>query len=56
MLNGTIHAGIFGSGLVAMHFAKKLNARTAGWYLVGALPVHLAIHFTIIGDLLPPQT
>jgi hypothetical protein len=56
LLNGTIHAGIFASGLVAMHFAKKLNARTAGWYLVGALPVHLAIHFTIIGDLLPSQT
>ena len=56
LLNGTIHAGIFASGLIAMHFAKKLNARNAGWYLVGALPVHLAIHFTIIGDLLPPQT
>jgi hypothetical protein len=51
LLNGAIHAGIFASGLVAMYFAKKLTARTAGWYLVGALPVHLAIHFTIIGDL-----
>lgn len=51
LLNGAVHAAIFGSGLVAMHFAKKLNMRTAGWYLLGALPVHLAIHFTIIGDL-----
>ena len=51
LLNGTIHAAIFGSGLVAMHFAKKLTARTAGLYLVGALPVHLAIHFLVIRDL-----
>lgn len=51
LLNGTIHAAIFGSGLVAMFFAKRLTARTAGWYLVGALPVHLAIHFIVIGDL-----
>lgn len=51
LLNGTIHAGIFASGLVAMHIAKRLTARTAGWYLLGALPVHLAIHFTVIGDL-----
>lgn len=51
LLNGTIHAGIFGSGLVAMHFAKKLNVRTTGWYLAGALPVHLAIHFLVIRDL-----
>jgi hypothetical protein len=55
LINGTIHAGIFGSGLVAMHFAKKLNIRTAGWYLAGALPVHLAIHFLLIRDLLPTQ-
>lgn len=53
LLNGAIHAGIFASGLVAMHFTKKLTARTAGWYLVGALPVHLAIHFLVIGDLRP---
>jgi hypothetical protein len=53
LLNGAIHAGIFASGLVVMHFAKKLTARTAGWYLVGALPVHLAIHFLVIGDLRP---
>ncbi|AFU60296.1 hypothetical protein Ngar_c33810 [Candidatus Nitrososphaera gargensis Ga9.2] len=51
LLNGAIHAGIFASGLVAMHFAKKLTARTTSWYLAGALPVHLAIHFTVIGDL-----
>ena len=51
LLNGAVHAAIFASGLVAMHFAKRLDARSAGWYLLGALPVHLAIHFTIIGDL-----
>jgi hypothetical protein len=51
LFNGAIHAGIFASGLVAMYFAKKLTARTASWYLVGALPVHLAIHFMVIGDL-----
>jgi hypothetical protein len=51
LLNGTIHAGIFASGLVAMYFAKKLTARSVSWYLAGALPVHLAIHFAIIRDL-----
>jgi hypothetical protein len=53
LLNGAIHAGIFASGLVVMYFAKRLTARTAGWYLVGALPIHLAIHFIVIGDLRP---
>jgi hypothetical protein len=53
LLNGAVHAAIFGSGLVAMFFAKKFNAQTAGWYLAGALPVHLSIHFFVIGDLLP---
>jgi hypothetical protein len=51
LLNGAIHAAIFGSGLVAMYFSKRLTAHNAGWYLAGALPVHLAIHFTVIGDL-----
>jgi hypothetical protein len=51
LLQGTIHAGIFASGLVALYFAKRLTTHIAGWYLAGALPVHLAIHFTIIGDL-----
>jgi hypothetical protein len=51
LLNGAVHAAIFGSGLVVMYFAKKLTAKSAGWYLVGALPVHLAIHFLVIGDL-----
>jgi hypothetical protein len=51
LLNGAIHGGIFVSPLVAMHFIKKLNMRNAGSYLAGALPVHLAIHFAIIGDL-----
>lgn len=51
LINGAIHAAIFASGLVAMYFAKKLTTRSAGWYIVGALPVHLAIHFVVIGDL-----
>ncbi len=51
LLNGAIHVGIFVSLLVAMYFVKKLNVRTGGLYLAGALPVHLAIHFIIIGDL-----
>jgi hypothetical protein len=51
LLNGAVHAAIFASGLVAIYFAKRLTARTAGWYLIGALPVHLAMHFAIIGDL-----
>jgi ABC-type thiamin/hydroxymethylpyrimidine transport system permease subunit len=51
LVNGVIHGGIFVSPLVAMYFVKKLNMRTIGLYLAGALPVHLAIHFTIIGDL-----
>jgi hypothetical protein len=51
LLNGAVHAAIFGSGLVAMYFTKRLTANNAGWYLAGALPVHLAIHFVIIRDL-----
>lgn len=51
LLNGAVHAAIFGSGLVAMYFSKRLNAKNAGWYLAGALPVHLAIHFMVIRDL-----
>jgi hypothetical protein len=51
LINGVIHSGILVSVLFAMYFAKKLNIRTAGLYMAGALPVHLAIHFAIIGDL-----
>lgn len=51
LLNGVIHGGIFVSPLVVMYFVKKLNVHTTGLYLAGALPVHLAIHFMIIGDL-----
>jgi hypothetical protein len=51
LLNGAIHAAIFASGLLAFYFAKKLTARNAGWYLAGALPVHLVIHFVVIKDL-----
>jgi hypothetical protein len=51
LLNGALHAAIFGSGLVVMYLANKLTAKNACGYLAGALPVHLAIHFTVIGDL-----
>jgi hypothetical protein len=51
LLNGAVHAAIFGSGLVVMYFTKRLAVKSAGWYLIGALPVHLAIHFLVIGDL-----
>lgn len=51
LLNGPIHAAIFGSGLVAIYFAGRLAPRTVVWYIAGALPVHLAIHFVVIGDL-----
>jgi hypothetical protein len=51
LLNGTIHAAIFASGLVWMCFARKLTGEAVGWYLTGALPVHLAVHLMIIGDL-----
>jgi hypothetical protein len=53
LLNGTIHAGIFASGLAGLYyfFTRKLTARLIAWYVAGALPVHLAIHFAVIGDL-----
>lgn len=51
LLNGAIHAAIFSTGLVVMYFAKRLSAKSAGWYLAGALPVHLAIHFVLIRDI-----
>ena len=53
LLNGAVHAAIFASGLIGMYLSKRLTAKSAGWYLAGALPVHLAIHFVIIGDLRP---
>jgi hypothetical protein len=46
-----VHAAIFASGLVAMYLSKTLTAKKAGWYVAGALPVHLAIHFVVIRDL-----
>ena len=51
LINGVIHSGILVSVLVAMYFVKKLNVRAAGLYVAGVLPVHLAIHFAITGDL-----
>jgi hypothetical protein len=53
LLNGVVHAAIFGSGLVAVYVTRKLTVKNTGWYLVGALPVHIAIHFFMIGDLKP---
>jgi hypothetical protein len=54
LLNGAVHAAIFMSGIIAMYFAKTLTAKKAGWYVAGALPVHLAIHFVVIKDLSLP--
>ncbi len=51
LLHGAIHAAIFASGLIGAYFAKSLTAKKAGYYVAGALPVHLAIHFVIIRDL-----
>lgn len=51
LLHGTIHAVIFASGLIAGYLANALTAKKAGAYVAGALPVHLAIHFLVIGDL-----
>ena len=51
LVNGPIHGAIFSSGLAGMYYAKKLTANSAGWYLAGALPVHLGIHFAVIRDL-----
>jgi len=51
LVNGTIHGAIFSSGLAGMYYAKKLTLKSAGWYLAGALPVHLGIHFAVIRDL-----
>ena len=51
LLHGTIHAAIFASGLIAAYLAKTLTAKKAGYYVAGALPVHLVIHFIVIRDL-----
>ncbi len=54
LLHGAIHAAIFASGIIAMLITKTLTAKKAGAYVAGALPVHLAIHFLVIGDLSLP--
>jgi hypothetical protein len=51
LIHGAIHAAIFSAGLIAMLITKSLTAKKAGAYIAGALPVHLAIHFLLIGDL-----
>lgn len=57
LLQGTIHAAIFASGLILAFVAKMtLTVRKVAVYVAGALPVHLAIHLLLIKDvqLLPP--
>lgn len=51
LVHGALHAAIFASGIIAMLITGTLTARRVGAYIAGALPVHLAIHFFIIGDL-----
>lgn len=51
LINGSIHAAIFSLYPALMFAAKRLDARKALWYLAGALPVHLVIHFVLIRDL-----
>jgi len=51
LIHGAIHAAIFVAGIIAMLITGTLTAKKAGAYIAGALPVHLAIHFLVIGDL-----
>jgi hypothetical protein len=54
LIHGAVHAAIFASGIVAMLISRTLTAKKAAAYIAGALPVHLAIHFMVIGDLSLP--
>lgn len=54
LIHGVIHAAIFAAGIIALFITGTLTAKKAGAYVGGALPVHLAIHFLIIGDLSLP--
>jgi hypothetical protein len=51
LIHGAVHAAIFAAGIIAMLITGTLTAKKAGAYVAGALPVHLAIHFLVIGDL-----
>ena len=51
LLHGVIHAGIFAAGLIVMIVTGNWTSKSAGAYIAGALPVHLAIHIFVIGDL-----
>ena len=51
LVHGFVHAAIFAVGIIAMLITGTLTAKRAGAYIAGALPVHLAIHFLVIGDL-----
>jgi hypothetical protein len=51
LLHDAIHAFIFSSGLIAMYLAKTLTASKSGYYIAGALPVHLALHYFVVKDL-----
>ncbi|MEW5840208.1 MAG: hypothetical protein AB1753_04315 [Thermoproteota archaeon] len=57
LLHGAVHAAIFASGLLLLaaffiNGKKLLDAKRAGAYVAGALPVHLAIHALLIKDIL----
>lgn len=54
LVHGAVHATIFAAGIIAMLITGTLTAKRAGAYIAGALPVHLAIHVMIIGDLSLP--
>lgn len=51
LIHGFVHAAIFAAGIIAMLITGTLAAKKVGAYVAGALPVHLAIHFLVIGDL-----
>lgn len=52
-IHGTIHAIIFATGLAAIFgYYRKASRRTAALYVAGALPVHLAVHFIVIKDII----
>lgn len=54
LIHGALHVAIFAAGIIAMLMTGTLTAKRASAYIAGALPVHLAIHFFVIGDLSLP--
>ena len=51
LLHGAIHAAIFSAGLIVMIVTRTWTSKSAGAYVAGALPVHLAVHIFVIRDL-----